>query len=271
MKINLVSDLHLEVKDLQLPGGEVLIIAGDACEARNVKSHLYHASGVYSEKDSYREDRFARFFIEECAKYDQVFYVMGNHEHYKNNFDKTYVELNSNLPVNVFLLENECSEYKDVLFVGCTLWTDLNNEDPMTEMIVKNGMNDYQLVTFCDERNNYRRLLPTDTKRVHYKSRKYIETIAQNNKDKKIVVITHHAPSFSSIHPMYIRDREMNGGYASNLDNLILDNPNIKVWNHGHVHHKFDYMIGDCRILCNPRGYVGYESSTFDVNFTFEI
>jgi hypothetical protein len=65
----------------------------------------------------------------------------------------------------------------------------------------------------------------------------------------------------------------MNGGYASDLSEFILDNPEIKFWTHGHMHDPSDYMIGDCRVICNPRGYVGYESQAniFDPTVGFEI
>ena len=52
----------------------------------------------------------------------------------------------------------------------------------------------------------------------------------------------------------------MNGGYHSNLEEFIMDRPNIKLWTHGHTHEDFDYMVGDTRVVCNPRGYIGYEA-----------
>jgi hypothetical protein len=87
------------------------------------------------------------------------------------------------------------------------------------------------------------------------------------------VVVTHHAPSKASIKPRYQGDHLMNGGYSSDLSEFILDNPQIKVWTHGHTHDHFDYMIGSTRILCNPRGYAGYEerSQEFDPGFGFDI
>jgi hypothetical protein len=38
-----------------------------------------------------------------------------------------------------------------------------------------------------------------------------------------------------------------------------MDRPQIKLWTHGHTHELFDYMIGDTRVVCNPRGYINYE------------
>ena len=69
----------------------------------------------------------------------------------------------------------------------------------------------------------------------------------------------------------YKDDFHMNGGYVSDLSNLILDNPQIKYWLHGHTHQQVDYMVGETRVMCNARGYAGYEESGFDVNFTFEV
>jgi hypothetical protein len=51
----------------------------------------------------------------------------------------------------------------------------------------------------------------------------------------------------------------MNGGYRSDLGDFILDRPQIRVWIHGHMHDNFDYQVGSTRVVCNPRGYSGYE------------
>ena len=76
----------------------------------------------------------------------------------------------------------------------------------------------------------------------------------------KYVVCTHHTPSYASIHPRYANSELMNGAYTSDLSEFILDHPKIKLWTHGHTHEDFDYMIGTTRVVCNPRGYSGYES-----------
>jgi hypothetical protein len=48
-----------------------------------------------------------------------------------------------------------------------------------------------------------------------------------------------------------------------------MNNPQIKVWTHGHTHETFDYMVGTTRIVCNPRGYDGYEERAY--NFKLEV
>jgi len=59
---------------------------------------------------------------------------------------------------------------------------------------------------------------------------------------------------------------------VSDLDNFILENSQIKYWSHGHTHVNLDYMVGDCRVVCNPRGYYPSEvNSEFNENFTINI
>jgi hypothetical protein len=277
-----MSDLHLEFADLVLPGGDVLILSGDVCEAKHVTAE-YDIHNILNEGNpdtgNYkRSDRYARFFHEECSKYNQVIYVMGNHEHYGFQYHKTYDHLKSVLPANVKLLENEVFEYQGVTFLGATLWTDMNKGDALTLYHMKSMMNDYRQVTMLNETNGaYHRLQPEVTMRDHYRTRDYFKVIMENRRAQgqhtPVVVCTHHAPSKASIKPRYAGDTIMNGAYSSDLSDFILDSPEIKFWTHGHTHDTFDYMVGDTRIVCNPRGYAGYEerSEQFDPNFGFDI
>lgn len=271
MKISLVSDLHLEFGYQSLPGGDVLILAGDVAEARSISKHHHSTKLLSDEPDEHY--RCSEFFYHECAKYKKVFYVMGNHEHYHNKFWKTYEELKSVIPDNVSLLENQHEVYEGICFVGATLWTDMNRSDPVTLTAMKTYMNDYRLITYhYPEYDTYHKMDPMDTVRIHYKSKEYIKQTVQQYQDMPVVVITHMAPSFASVSERFRHDRISNGAYASDLSHLILDNPNIRVWCHGHMHDATDYMIGDTRVVSNPRGYVGYEDTDgFDPNFSFEL
>ena len=275
MKINVISDLHLDFADLNLPGGDVLILSGDICEARHLKRDMYNKDMVLleHERKDQRPDRYYRFFEEECSKYREVVMVMGNHEHYGFQYQKTYAHIAANLPANVTLLEDQTHTIDDVTFVGATLWTDMNKMDALTMFHMKSAMNDYRQVTMFNEAKNvYHRLDPERTVADHYRSKKFITDTVTADPDKKYVVVTHHAPSKASIKPKYAGDTLMNGAYSSDLSDIMLDNPQIRLWTHGHTHDVFDYMIGSTRIVCNPRGYQNYEerADQFKAN-EFEI
>jgi hypothetical protein len=97
------------------------------------------------------------------------------------------------------------------------------------------------------------------------------EAVAENPAGK-FVVVGHHSPSKLSTKPQYERDVIVNGAYSSDLSELMLDHPQICMWTHGHTHHEFDYRIGTCRVVCNPRGYHGYEPQAADWQLkTFEV
>jgi predicted phosphodiesterase len=281
MRVNVISDLHIDFADLTLPGGDVLILSGDIFEAKSFKQAMYNPNMVLleHERKDQRPDRFYRFMIEECAaKYRHVVYVMGNHEHYGFQYHKTYAHIKEQLPDNIYILENEVKEIAGVLFLGATFWTDINNVDQLTLYHMKRMMNDYRQVTMFNEaKSAYHKLQPEKTMADHHYTVKYFKNILEENRATgrrlPVVVCTHHAPSKASTKPRYIDDVIMNGAYSSDLSEFILDNPEIKVWTHGHTHDNFDYMIGTTRIICNPRGYKGYEEQAehFDPTIGFDI
>lgn len=47
------------------------------------------------------------------------------------------------------------------------------------------------------------------------------------------------------------------------------------LWSHGHTHKSVDYMVGDCRIVSNPRGYREseefFENKAFDAGLIVEV
>jgi len=258
MKIDYVSDAHLEFGPLSLPGGDVLVLAGDICEVRSLRKDFHSTKPLPYVPGSHR---YYDFFYHECAKYEKVFYVGGNHEAYHGRFDLFIDELKTMMPDNVTVLEKEAVEYRGVVFIGATLWTNCNNGDSLTMYHLKYNMNDYRHIkNHFKYADIYHKMTPEATFADHVKAVNFINGELEKYKDRTVVVITHHAPSFNSISEQYRGDFHMNGGYASDLSELILDNENIKLWFHGHVHSNHDYEIGKTRILCSPRGYYGHES-----------
>lgn len=282
MKLAVASDLHLEFGSLEMknPGVDVLILSGDITTANTVHDE-------------------SSFFDMVANEFPHVVYVMGNHEHYHYDFAKTAKTLKEALDQypNIHLLDNEYWDLHDARFIGGTLWTDMNKNNEYTIRTVKRNMNDFRCVKNSnrmvrhkvpiykkDENGNvleektsagyklpivdhyeYREregtFSPEDAIEDHEKMLSFLgQTLENTPADMKVVVVGHHAPSKASTHPRYLHETIMNGAYSSDLSELILDHPQITLWTHGHTHEDFDYMIGSTRIVCNPRGYVGYES-----------
>ena len=131
---------------------------------------------------------------------------------------------------------------------------------------VKRMMNDFRIVSNGENQ----KLTPQFVYDEHLKSIDYIKHVIENNQDRKYIIVGHHAPSKLSVKPRYHGDHLTNGAYSSDLSEFILDHPQIKLWTHGHTHDVFDYMIGETRVLCNPRGYIFYEerADEFELLFT---
>jgi len=59
--------------------------------------------------------------------------------------------------------------------------------------------------------------------------------------------------------------------FASDLDELM-GADRIDLWVHGHTHDAFDYELNGTRVVCNPRGYVGYDRDNgFNADLVVDI
>lgn len=263
MKIKVVSDLHLEMCEHghgvpNLGEGEVLILGGDILCARHFKKDgKLHE--VYND------------FLQKCVNnFEHVLYIAGNHEAYGYNYEGTWNVLKEHLPNKIHLLENDYVKIHNWIFIGCTLWTDFRNENPLEMMEAAQCMNDYKTIRITSK---YRKMNPDDTLGFHKKSKQFLIETLEEFKNDNVWILTHHAPSYQSVHEKY-KCAGIANGYVSDLDDFILNYPQIKYWSHGHTHESFDYTIGECRVICNPRGYYnGYNTHGLNMNFNpnFEV
>jgi predicted phosphodiesterase len=280
MKIALCSDLHLEFEDIILKndeGAEVLILGGDIMIAEDLHSHPETSYGMYSNvnlEDLGRRQLIAlrfRNFLSRCSfQFPHVIYIAGNHEFYHGRWKASLDHLREecNKFPNVYFLENDLKVINDITFIGATLWTDCNKGDPLTLHALTDMMNDYRIIRNDDK--GFTKLRPAHSMYRHGQTMSYLKAVLPDLKDKPVVFVGHHAPTYNSIHDRFKNDKLMNGGYASDLSEFILDHPQIKLWTHGHMHDPNDYMVGTTRILCNPRGYLGHDpqASHFKLLFT---
>ena len=267
MKIAVCSDLHLEFGDLDLANdqdADVLVLGGDIFIATELSEFAYDTSAaIIPATDSVRErgQRYVDFVTRCSERFPHVILIMGNHEHYHGDFAQsariirdTFGHLD-----NVYFMDKECRIINGVVFYGGTLWTNMNGEDPLTMHNIRMSMNDYNCVKNTSEEGK-KVFMPQDSVDDHRDFLQKLDDTLALHPELPVVVCGHHAPSRASTHPRYRTEFVVNGAYSSNLDEFILDRRQIRLWTHGHTHEDFDYKIGTTRIVCNPRGYDGYEA-----------
>jgi predicted MPP superfamily phosphohydrolase len=213
-------------------------------------------------------------------RFKHVLVVLGNHDYYQQNiktFAEDYADICNNNFHNVTLLNSTTFEIGDYVFVGDTFWTNMKDGSPkVIEMAPKVMQPDfayiYEDVTLDEETFMVKKVRMSQATwlNAHHRQYDYIANVVHNSKDKKVIVVTHHAPSLKSVAEKYIRYGDANYYFGNDYDGFIYYHTNIKYWIHGHMHNKSDYMIGETRVIANPKGYPN-EYSEFDEVSLFKL
>jgi len=278
MQIKLISDLHLEfrnaIPNIVNNGVDVLIVAGDTCNANQIYRNPTDTKLGVIQKDDHIHyvRRYREFFKMINDRFPNIIMISGNHEHYDGRWERTHdilLEEVSRYP-NIHYLEQGKIVINEVVFLGATLWSSMNNGDPITMMSIRDMMNDYKHIAHFSNNGAWGRLIPHVTVAKFHESVAWLRLMLSEDK-RKTVVVTHHAPSRRSIHIKYHSEFIMNSAFASDLDEFIMDHPHIALWCHGHIHNVFDYHIDNTRIITNPLGYPSESGTTFDPNHIVEI
>lgn len=266
MLFRLLSDLHEEHHVFDYPYLETdsittLILAGDI-DSISQKEALFETLQKLSNQ------------------FKHIIYVFGNHELYNSNFTEAAAirdEINAAFD-NVYVLENDVISLDGISIIGATLWTDFDKCNPLLVELVKDsrhGLSDYKYINKDESTspNSESKIDPQYILNEHHISKEFIFSQIQTIKStgNKILVVTHHGPTWASIQEGYVCN-SLNGAYVSDLSNEILDNV-PDVWVHGHVHGSKDYWVGDTRVICNARGYPHEQggNAAFDPFLLFEV
>lgn len=247
-KIQLLSDLHIEFEafPLYVNDADVLILAGDI--------HV--------------KEKGIKWLLESGVEIP-VLYVLGNHEYYGASYP-TLIEKMRELcsQTNIRVMENDSIKIDEINFFGCTLWTDfeLFGNARIAGYHCQQIMNDYKKIRRLP---NYSKMRSVDVARIHYQSRSWLEKELKKHVGETNIVISHHAPSIRSL-PAHRQDNMESAAYASDLESLIAD-CEINYWVHGHIHHSANYMIDQCKVMCNPKGYPDNLNGGFDPELKIEI
>jgi len=284
MKLQIASDLHIEFErqykgkkgfvpfDLEHTDADVIVLAGDI------------GVGFKEEK------KFCEKIAREHKK--PVVFVLGNHSFYgKGNIDRIrglwaqYSTLESETTDVHYIDDGHHWSYKGVNFVGGIFWTNFNNYDTWDMRVAEQMMNDYrgcrmtQMDSSLDNMHSFEKdgmtessdyyFTPRRSVDEHYKTKEYMNYMLSELEGTNVVV-THHLPSQRSSDSRY-RDSSLNPAYYSHLDTWVRDR-DIALWVHGHTHGSNDYMLGDTRVVCNPRGYFNHdENPSFSPSLVVEV
>ncbi len=252
MKILVLSDLHVEfspfVPDpVAMAAADVVVLAGDINKAA-----------------------YAAAWARRTFPNKPVVMVSGNHEFYTGDWDGTLNEMReAAMRHQVHFLENDSVTIDGVQFLGATLWTDFayfglhKIEAAMAE--AERYMADYWEISGCT---------PLATIDRHVESRTWLEReLSLPGEAANRVVVTHHYPHKKSTAAQYQNDL-CTAAFGSQLQHDLIERAGL--WIHGHTHSSHAYRVGNCRVVCNPRGYPfdmlknNYENLNFNPRLLME-
>jgi Icc-related predicted phosphoesterase len=258
LKINLLSDIHLEVSDFTIfhNDADVIVLAGDIAPGfRLVNKPLFRR----------------------LQDHQHVIAIDGNHEFYHHDINDLSWHDHLNATPDGFKkrmhhLKNEEVVIHGVRFLGTTIWTDyeLFGREMKKECMADCAMSlsDHRLI-----RNGKWDFTPDDALSLHNRCVDWLAAKQNEPFDGPTVVVTHHAPSPKSVAKRFEKD-PVSAGFASNLEHLM-DPQKVQLWVHGHMHASSNYVVNGVHVVCNPRGYArfdrGQENFDFDPTLLIEI
>ena len=269
MKIQLLSDLHLEVHPhwaaTPAVGADVLVLAGDVGS---------YQSGSLIVDDDFGLSRFSP----KRGWPTPVFYVPGNHEYDALDFDATHLRLRETCErLGITWLEREVVLWPNVSrstvrFIGTTLWTDFDALVPdslpkqtkapygipgpglLTQQL-KARDKAFRAANYYLKKNTSLRegqpMLADAIREQALICQAWLTQALAQPFEGKTVVVTHFAPSLGSADPRYGLTPGT-AGFCNNLDHLLAQS---QLWLHGHLHAPSDYTRAGCRVVANPLGY----------------
>ena len=254
-KFYLASDLHLEFGSLVIENHDnvdCLILAGDVAEFAQFKK-----------EGETKKPWIADVLRQISRDFKRVVWVPGNHEYYgcyymQKSLDDTRDWLKAHYCDNIELLDNQSIGIEGVPIHCATLWTDMNRGDPVAQIAIRGGLNDYNCIRGATAANAGSKISTRSVLGLHAQSLKFLANATADGRD--CVVVTHHQPTMAGL--SYNSGTDIDYAYASDLSEFFIQRPNIQVWCSGHAHAAGrELVLGphQQRFLTNCRGYLGYE------------
>jgi Calcineurin-like phosphoesterase. len=239
MKIQYASDLHLEFPENKeflkrnplLPGGDVLLLAGDIVP--------FAAMDKHTDFFSYVSDNFKT-----------TYWIAGNHEYYGSDISDRAGSFNEKIKDNLFLLNNVSAIQENIELIFSTLWTKIS---PANQFEIRQRLSDFHTIKY-----NNKGLTPDHYNLLHEQCCSFLNKEISKEGTEKKVIITHHVPTFMYYPEKYKGDC-LNEAFAVEMYNDILRSK-ADYWIFGHHHtNTADFVIGSTTLATNQLGYVKYK------------
>jgi predicted phosphohydrolase len=240
MKIQLLSDLHLEFYDNKKHYNEFIKIFDDTIKNKENIDILILAGDICYPKLSIFDE-----FIDYVSKiYSYILYLSGNHEYYTDSIENVnnILEEKLNRYPNIHFMNNKVIEINNIRFIGSTLWSNIQN-------------NSYEINDIKFIKKNNKNIKAEDITKLFFENYNFIKNNINDINDK-CIIITHHLPSYKCINPIY-KNSLYNSWFASDCEDLM--NSNIKYWFCGHTHSNVNIKINGTHIIANPLGYPTFQ------------
>lgn len=278
--LQFISDIHLEFRKNKYPKFEPIIPG---------KSYLALLGDIgHPSMNNYREfiDHHSKLFV-------HILIISGNHEYYTSkNKQYTIKDIEQQIQnitdqyINVTYLQKSSIMIGNTLFLGCTLWSEIENCN-----LVEDSMNDYNNIyvsninierstkTYASKSNYNENFAGQKRKSIikagreklkvyhvlsNYENMKnWIFDTIDINKNINIIVLTHHAPTYEMVED---KDTNLIQCYASHLDDYIKKYNMINYWLSGHTHICKEIRIGFTTCTSNCLGRPNEKITGFDPN-----
>jgi predicted phosphodiesterase len=259
VNIQILSDLHLEAP-----------VAYDVFEITPTAEYLALLGDIGYTKDVGLID----FLRKHLAKFEIIFFVLGNHEPYHSSYAASkqhlltlQAETEQQARGKFVLLDQTRYDLSPtVSILGCTLFSNIADAQ---KDFVNFGLNDfYHTENWTVE----------DHVQKHKSELCWLNSEVQKlmeGSDRKIIIMSHYSPTDDAytIDPKH-KSSNMSSGFMTDLSQEIcFSSERVAVWAFGHTHFNcdFEHEIHQTRFITNQRGYYFAQSNGFNPGKMVEL